>query len=323
MLFRFLVLTTLLSAVVTPATSDGFDSPTILVLGDSQIPFGAGPAFLEFFENIKAHCPAPAAEQRTLDPIADGKVAVIGVRSTSLPSWTAARGAAKGALCDVDPKWGVNAGVFGFINRSDTIYKQIGRGAEYQFCEPGKSAFETMFRPDYYDPRLIVLSFLGNSTARWAESYGKALEDVRRMNAQLPDGVACVFIPTAPAFSEKTTARRLVAQENLKRAFVESGSQCSFVEGTSPETMRANHGNTAFFRTSKSGRVKDPYHPNEKAAKAFFKIGMKRICAAVFDQLPAIKPDMADMRNRHAVSPRDAGDTGASAELLRSSGPAR
>ena len=242
------------------AQDKGFVSPTILILGDSQIPFGSGPVFLEFFENIESHCPPTPEQSKNLAVLADMKVAVIGVRSTSLPSWTSTMGRAKGAICDVDPKWHVNAGTYGFINTTGNKYKQIGKGDNYQFCAKGKSAFQTMFRPDYYDPKLILLSFLGNSAKTWANSYEAALEDVQKMNAQLPEGTPCIFMTTAPSYSKKITDLRIRAQANLERAFVESDSQCSFVKGATPETVAANQGNRHYFRVNKAGKVKDPYH---------------------------------------------------------------
>lgn len=277
----------------TAAMAEDFQSPSIVILGDSQIPFGSGPVFLEFFENIKSHCPPTPQQAANLEVLADMKVAVIGVRSTSLHSWTAKMGRAKGAICDVDPKWKVNAGTYGFINTTGNKYKQIGQGQAYQFCEKGMSAFQTMFQPGYYEPKLIMLSFLGNSAKRWAGDYKNALKDVRKMNAQLPAGVPCIFMTTAPSYSKKITDLRLKAQANIKRAFAETGSQCSFVEGATPETVAANQGNKKYFRLSKSGKVKDPYHPNEKAAKEFFMIAMDDICTAVYDQIDAAMPDLA------------------------------
>ncbi|WP_299043559.1 SGNH/GDSL hydrolase family protein [uncultured Tateyamaria sp.] len=270
-----------------------FVSPSIVILGDSQIPFGSGPVFLEFFENIKTHCPPTPTQAANLEVLADMKVAVIGVRSTSLHSWTAKMGKAKGAICDVDPKWKVNAGTYGFINTTGNKYKQIGKGDAYQFCEMKQSAFQTMFRPGYYEPKLILLSFLGNSAKRWADDYAKAVADVEQMNAQLPAGVPCIFMTTAPSYSKKITDLRLKAQANVKRAFAETGSQCSFIEGATPETVAANQGNKKYFRLSKSGKVKDPYHPNERAAKTFFMIAMDDICTAVYDQIDAAMPDLA------------------------------
>ncbi|MEO9683672.1 MAG: SGNH/GDSL hydrolase family protein [Tateyamaria sp.] len=288
-LLRGLTLATLMTTAAN-AQDSGFESPTILILGDSQISFGSGPVFLEFFENIKSHCPPSAKQAKNLEALADMKVAVIGVRSTSLPSWTATMGRAKGAICDVDPKWQVNAGTYGFINTTGNKYKQIGRGENYQFCAKNKSAFEVMFRSDYYDPKLILLSFLGNSAKTWANDYKKALRDVRKMNAQLPAGTPCIFMTTAPSYSKKITDLRIKAQANLERAFVESGSQCSFIKGATPETVAANQGNRHYFRVNKSGKVKDPFHPNTKAAENFFMIAMDDICTAVYDQIDAAMP---------------------------------
>ncbi|KMW60351.1 hypothetical protein AIOL_000504 [Candidatus Rhodobacter oscarellae] len=276
-----------------PASADKFTSPTILVLGDSQLQFGAGPVFLEFFEQLKTNCPTDAQRATALEVLSDMKVAVIGVRSTSLRSWTVTKGATKRALCEVDKKWKVNASAFGFINTTGNRYLQIGQGDAYQFCAKGKTAFEVMFRPDYYDPKLIFLNFLGNGAQRWANRYEKAVEDVLRMNAQLPPGVPCVFMTTAPSYSKKVTDLRHRAQENLKRAFETTHSHCSFVEGYSAETMAANLGNKRYFRLKKSGAVKDPYHPNERAAKNFFQIETANICNALYDQVMRKQPSWA------------------------------
>jgi len=162
---------------------------------------------------------------------------------------------------------------------------QIGKGAAYQFCAKDKSAFETMFRKDYYNPQLLLMTFLGNSAKRWASSKDAALEDVRAMQAQLPPDLPCIFMTTAPPFSEKHANPRIKAQDNLRWAFAQTGASCSFVDGLTPDTLDANLGNKQFFRLNKSGRVKDPFHPNAKAAKQFFKLEMDRICHAVYDQI--------------------------------------
>jgi hypothetical protein len=274
--------------VLTASATDAketFVSPDIVILGDSQIPFGSGPAFLEFFEDIKGHCPPNAKQKQDLKSLGDMSVAVIGVRSTSLHSWTAKAGRLKGTICDVDKKWKVNAGTYGFINKTGNKYAQIGRGAPYQFCEQGKSAFEAMFAPNYYQPRLLLMSFLGNATSRWGKNREKALEDVRATMAQIPTGTPCIFMTTAPAYSKKIVDRRLKAQANIKWAFEEAGAACTFVEGATPETVAANQGNKKFFRLNKNGRVKDPFHPNEKAAKNFFAVEMDDICSAIYKEI--------------------------------------
>lgn len=269
----------------TPVLADEFISPEILILGDSQISFGSGPAFLEFFTDIKEHCEPNKQQTENLRRLGEMRVGVIGVRSTSIPSWIARSGPAKDAICEEDRKWRVNAGTYGFVNMTDNKYVQIGKGREYQFCAPKKSAFEEMFREDYYNPRLLLLSFLGNSARRWANSKEDAVKDVEEMMRQLPPEMPCIFMTTAPAYSAKIVNLRLRAQKNLMSAFEETGSRCTFVPGATPETVAANQGNRHFFRLNKSGMVKDPFHPNQRAAKNFFALEMDGICNAIFEQI--------------------------------------
>ncbi len=266
-------------------SANKFKSPDILVLGDSQFTFGSGPSFLDFFQNIKSKCSPNAAQMGKLKKLGDMSVAVIGVRSSSLPSWTARSGKGKGAVCDVDPKWKVNAGSYGMVNKTKNIYIQIGKGPQYQFCKKKLSPFEALFKDKYYDPKLLVMSFLGNSSAGWANSPKMALNDVQKTMAQLPDDLPCIFMTSAPAYNKKTNDVRVRAQKNLKKAFQKSGSRCSFIEGLTPKTIAANLGVKQHFRRNKSGEVKDPYHPNKKAAKKFFAIENNNICAAIFTQI--------------------------------------
>ncbi|MEH6741165.1 MAG: SGNH/GDSL hydrolase family protein, partial [Sulfitobacter sp.] len=122
--------------MTTQVSAADFVSPEILILGDSQISFGSGPAFLEFFTDIKEHCHPDQQQTKNLKSLGEMRVGVIGVRSTSIPSWTARRGAAKDTICEEDRKWRVNAGTYGFINMTKNKYVQIGNGKEYQFCAP-------------------------------------------------------------------------------------------------------------------------------------------------------------------------------------------
>lgn len=275
--------------LVSAAQAQEFESPEILILGDSQISFGSGPAFLDFFTDIKTHCSANAAQQRDLEHLGKMRVGVIGVRSSSIHSWTARSGRSKDTICKEDRKWRVNAGTYGFINTTGNKYVQIGKGREYQFCAPRKSAFEQMFREDYYNPKLLLMSFLGNSAKRWADSEEAAILDVRRMMAQLPENTPCIFMTTAPAYKKSIVDLRLKAQENLMSAFEKTNSRCTFVPGATPETILANQGNKKYFRLNKSGMVKDPFHPNQKAAKNFFALEMDGICNAVFDQIKDVR----------------------------------
>lgn len=259
-----------------------FDSPDILILGDSQIPFGAGPSILDFFENITENC---GFKPNVSDKLGDGTVAVIGVRSTSLGTWTKRTKSGKRAICRVDPKWRVNAGTYGTVNRTKNIYAQIGQGANYQACKPNKSAFETMFQPEYYDPKLLFLTFLGNSSATWAKDKASAVSDVKAAIEHLPPHIPCVFMTTAPTYQKRVVTQRHKAQAALKAAFAETGNRCSFVEGYTAETIKSNLGVRKHFRQRKSGKVKDPFHPNKRAAKKFFRLRHAAICEAIADVL--------------------------------------
>ncbi|MEO0372748.1 MAG: SGNH/GDSL hydrolase family protein, partial [Pseudomonadota bacterium] len=147
-----------------------------------------------------------------------------------------------------------------------------------------KSPFETMFREDYYAPKLLFLTFMGGAADRWANSPEFARQDALNLAAQIPQDMPCVFMTTLPSHKQEIVDRRLQAQENLKAAFEDTNSRCSFVSGLTPETMDAFVGNNAFFRTN-SGVVKDPFHPIETGAEHFFELQSGRICEAIFEQI--------------------------------------
>lgn len=224
-------------------------------------------------------------QAKKLQELGNMSVGVIGVRSTSLGSWVARKGRAKAKICRADRKWRYNAATFGIVNPSGNRYVQIGRGNAYRFCKRGKSAFEAMFEEDYYQPKLLILSFLGNSAHRWAGNKLSAFRDVERTMSQLPSNMPCIFMTTAPTYKKKTVDLRLKAQQNVKYAFMKNSSRCSFVEGFTPRTVAANMGNKDHFRLRRSGKVKDPFHPNRKAAEKFLSMETTRICRAIFDQL--------------------------------------
>lgn len=184
----------------------------------------------------------------------------------------------------------MNAGAFGVINTSTNKYVQIGRGAAYQFCSPQKSAFETLFRDDYYTPKLTLMTFLGNSTSRWANSLEHAILDVETMDAQLPEGMGCIFMTTQPSYEAKIVKQRKRAQDHLELAFEVTGSRCSFVSGATDATIASHQGNASFFRRRANGSVKDPFHPNERASLAFFDTQRAAICSAVLEQTKHIAP---------------------------------
>jgi hypothetical protein len=247
-----------------------FQSPDVLVLGDSQLSFGAGVAFIEFLRKNGKAC--------GLNP--NWSIGVLGVRSSSLRAWTAQDGAGKKAICDIDPKWKVNAGSFGVINKTSNKYVQIGQGDAYQFCEAGKSPFQAMFAGGYYNPKIFVMAFLGNATERWASSEADALDDVRRAMRDVPADLPCIFMTTAPGFTAKINSERQRAQDSIEKAFKAAGKRCTFVQGYTPATIAANQGNASKFRLKPDGTVKDPYHPTENSAREFLSLIKGSLCNA-------------------------------------------
>jgi hypothetical protein len=250
-------------------------APDVLILGDSQLTFGAGEAFLDELGAMAGSCGLKA----------NAKTGVIGVRSSAITSWTSAAKSTKGAICDVDPKWKVNAGAYGTLSQGENPYVQIGKGAQFQFCRAGVSPLQAVFADGYYAPDLVIFFMMGNATERWASDPGAALQDVRALMADLPPGQPCIFMTSAPPYKEKAVRERQQAQDNLKAAFAKTRSHCTFVPGFTPETIAENQGNAANFRRGGSGKVKDPYHPTEAGARRFLKLRRGALCAAIGKQL--------------------------------------
>ena len=265
----------LLGAGETSSAQDTFQSPDILVLGDSQLSFGAGVAFIEFLKKNGKAC--------GLNP--NWSVGVLGVRSSSLRAWTARDGGGKKAICDVDPKWKVNAGSFGVINKTGNKYVQIGQGDAYRFCQPGQSPFQSMFAGGYYNPKIFLMAFLGNATERWANSDADALDDVKRAMQDIPSDLPCIFMTTAPGYTAKINEERQKAQDNIEKAFRTAGKRCTFVQGYTPATIATNQGNASKFRLKPDGTVKDPYHPTEESARQFLSLIKGSLCNAFKTEL--------------------------------------
>ncbi|MGB8815375.1 MAG: SGNH/GDSL hydrolase family protein [Paracoccaceae bacterium] len=267
----------ILLPLAIPAAAETTGAPDILVLGDSQLSFGTGTAFVDLLGGMAGSCGIEA----------DASIGVIGVRSSTLMAWTGQTKATKTAICGIDPKWKVNAGVYGTLSQGENPYVQIGRGAQFQFCRAGMSPLEAVFDGGYYRPKLLIMFLLGNAADRWADSEKSALADVRAAMADLPANQPCIFMTTAPTYGRKIVELRQRAQDNLERAFAASGSRCSFVRGFTPETIQANMGNDRHFRRKKSGEVKDPFHPTEQAARKFLALRRSALCSAVQAQLGA------------------------------------
>ncbi len=246
-------------------------APDVLVIGDSQLTFGAGAAFVDALGAMAGTC--------GLKP--GSTVGVIGVRSSALTSWTGRTRKAKSVICDADPQWKVNAGVYGTLSQGENPYVQIGRGAQFQLCSPDHSPLQALFDKGYYTPELLILFMMGNAADRWANSPSAARADVRALMADLPPELPCVFMTSAPPHGAKVVGLRQRAQDNIARAFAANDSRCSFVAGFTPATIAENQGNSQNFRRKPTGKVKDPFHPTEAAARRFLALRKDAVCAAI------------------------------------------
>lgn len=244
----------------------------ILVIGDSQISFGAGAAYQAFFSNLGASCAITSPRWST------PKSAAIGVRSTSLRSWTTEQGPDKSTLCDVDPKFGVNAGTYGISSTTGRTFVQIGKDPDYPFCTAGRSGLQALFASPGYTPDLVVLAFLGNDADRW-QSASLAAQDVRAAAAQIPQGTACIFLSTMPVYDAASNNKRAIAQTHFAQAATQT--RCAVVQGHSPATRSAIESNPQFFRTNANGEVIDTSHANQAAASEFVRLKTPALCAAV------------------------------------------
>ncbi|MDC0435041.1 SGNH/GDSL hydrolase family protein [bacterium] len=283
----FLVFTAVFAASTVPGTADttkrAGPGPDILVLGDSQISFGAGQVYNEFFSEIENRCAPYDTTDIGIPTLRNATVASVGVRSTGLHSWVASDEQSKATICEVDEKYGVNAGVYGIAGNADRTFVQIGKGPHYQFCAPNRSPFQEMFADGYYTPDLLVLSFLGNASQRWADDPELARKDVAMTLSQIPQEMPCIFMTTVPVFGDKANVERRKAQANIKAAF-KPHERCSFVEAYTPELVAEIEGNPQYFSRRDNGTVKDPFHPVPSAVRRFVTFNTPQICRAVFDE---------------------------------------
>jgi hypothetical protein len=282
-------------SLASPAKAEVDGAPDILILGDSQLSFGAGAAFVDAIDAMAGQCGISA----------DSTTGVIGVRSSSLRAWTGEGRRVKRAICDVDRTWGANAGVYGTLAQGSSPYVQIGQGPQFQFCRSERSPLESVFADGYYRPDLVIMFLLGNSADRWANSRDAADEDVKAFVADIPPDQPCILMTTAPPYGATVLQQRLLAQTHMAAAFADHGGHCSFVAGYTPETIDENLGNASNFRQRESGEVRDPYHPVEAAARRFLELRRDDLCDAISTQLSGPRhASTPPLRSR----PRDRGE---------------
>jgi len=258
-------------------------APEIFFLGDSHLSFGAGRVFGDFFANFEAHCKGDQQWPGQARAVQNRRFGLMGVKSTALHTWVSRHKSLKRMVCVPDPKWPVNARLYGFPHRTDGNYVQLGKDPSFPFCGRPESGMEAIFR--WGKPRLLVLYFMGNTIGRWAKSPKSAASDVKRFMKQLPKKTGCLFMTTSPVYRSKDNARRVKAQTNIRAAFDKHGKRCAFLNMLTPETIKAIQGRADFFRRTKEGRVKDPYHPNIRAARRLLALRKRPLCRAVMMNL--------------------------------------
>ena len=260
----------------------------ILVLGDSQISFGAGPTLSAFFADLPNQCRDVADSDQQVALLRHKRFSMIGTRSTSIQSWVTQKGRPWELLCHKDKRWGVNASAWGAVKPEKRRYVQIGEGELFQFCLPDQPPIRNLLAPGYYRPELLMIFVGGNGAGRLARNPDLAQRDVDELIADLPPALGCLFMMTAPVYQTSQNDRRLTAQTNLRAAFGKHSGRCSFVDGHTPATRAAIEGQSQYFRRDDTGKVKDPYHANKDAGAQFLKLRRKHLCRALIEQFEAV-----------------------------------
>lgn len=264
--------------------SEAAPAPDILLLGDSHLSFGAGRVFSDFFEHFTENCKSEENWPGEAASVATRSFALMGVKSTAIHTWVSDRWKLKKMVCVPDPKWPVNARLYGFPHRTDGDYVQFGKDNSFPFCRQRReSALEALF--DWAKPNLMILYFMGNTIDRWANSPAIASQDVKRFMEQLPMETGCLVMTTSPVYLKSHNEKRVKAQANIESAFARHGERCTFLQMLTPQTIAAIEGNRHYFRRHRNGRVKDPYHPNIAAARRLVDIQRPRFCQAVMRSL--------------------------------------
>jgi len=258
-------------------------APEIFFLGDSHLSFGAGRVFRNFFGDFDKHCRRDETWPGQARAVQMRSFGLMGVKSTALHTWVSRHKSLRKMVCVPDPKWPVNARLYGFSHRKDGVYVQLGKDPSFPFCGRPESSMEAVFR--WGRPRLLVLYFMGNTITRWANSPKSATRDVKRFMKQLPKKTGCLFMTTSPVYRRKDNARRVKAQKNIRAAFAKHGKRCTFLEMLTPGTIKAIQGRADYFSRNEKGRVKDPYHPNIRASRRLLALRKRPLCRAVMMSL--------------------------------------
>ncbi|MEP1444190.1 MAG: hypothetical protein ABJK39_14360 [Hyphomicrobiales bacterium] len=276
---------------ITAAPAQSLKDADLLVVGDSQILFRGGPAYLDHFNKLAETCGALIPERAAdFKEHFSGDVGVAGIRAATLNSWLAREGKEKDALCVPEKSWPKNTRGFGVLQTPDQKFHQTGREGNYPLCQADQSPLETLFKQVGNKPNLVVLTILGKYANKWAKNEALAHDDAARLAAQVPAGTPCVYLTTAPSFSGKQNAIRRVGQNHFFNGFEKAGGACLPVKGLTEETIATFEGNNKLYKARKDGSVRDVFHPNDLGIRTFLNMASPAMCQALVTILDREQP---------------------------------
>lgn len=271
-----------LTASLSSASAQSLADPDLLVIGDSQILFRGGPAYVDHFNKLAETCGALIPERSAeFKAHFSGDVGVAGVRAASINSWLAREGKQKDALCVPQKSWPKNARGFGALHTPDQKFHQTASDGNYPLCQSTQSPIETLFKDVAIKPKLLVFAMLGGYSKNWAKDKALAHKHAAELAAQVPENTPCLYLTTAPSFAEKPNKQRLEGQDHFFDGIQKTGGACLPVKGLTDETISAFQGNNKFYKTRDDGSVRDVFHPNDLGIRTFLNKVSPAMCRAL------------------------------------------
>lgn len=264
-------------------------SAEILVIGDSQVAFHGGAAYVDFFQTINNRCSAVLPDEaKSFAKLDNLNVGVLGVRATSIDTWVARTEKGKAKICVPEKSWPVNARGFGVLTHpKPKTFVQTGKDPSYPLCQDGRSAVDAMFETVGIAPELLVFTFLGNSKKRWLRKPEDATKDAANLASQIPAHTPCVFMTSSPTFKMDENQKRVMAQDYFIKALKQQGKGCVPVTGLTEASIGKIENMPSFFKRDPKGKVKDSFHPNAEGVAAFLDTLTPGLCLAVAQAMGA------------------------------------
>lgn len=177
---RITIFAVALFAFADDTTAD-FRNTDILVLGDSQISIGSGRPLKALFSDLAKRCAPYVSRPDHIAALDRRSFGILGVRASSLQSWTTRSGPAWNLLCRKDRRFGVNGTAWGTM-RSNRGRRSIqaGHDPKLRFCRRANTPIRNLLAPNYYRPKVVVFYTGGTGSGRLAaKKSAKRAESVR------------------------------------------------------------------------------------------------------------------------------------------------